>query len=423
MNNQMLTLIIDLPENQLLAPIAIQQIANLLMIVVYWILTFFWIVLVAVLISYLIWKPLYKASPDPRRIMYGFLLLAIILLLDSMYWALANTSRVGFLSEEVKNYFYNSWFIISIKGGFLVAALTYWITVVRTFRQIEAKFETLYFTRYADQIADAIGVLNPKGVVLYWNKGAEELYGQKRDRVVGKHIKQFLVPEYLHNQIDKTLKQIKYNRKSERFTSHRLKSDGSEILVDINISPFFHDDGSFGGYFGTMRENSNNVFTVPSINEIFENDNSVTDKNSEEQIFETVIEVYKKEQNQFIKRQKRAIMIAIILLLISCAFAILTLFFDKPQSVYFVFGTVVTILGEILPLSYIIKNRAGSFKEVAIKEILERDLIEDKELFDKVIKVIDDFGQTLINEIPDPGIIAKILNNRIANSSKTDKTE
>lgn len=423
MTNHPLKLMIFVSEMQLSDSITMEKIADILMVGVYWFLTIFWILLVANLISYLIWKPLYKTIPEPRKIMYGFLILAVILLLDSMYWALANTSRVGYLNVEVKNYFYNSWFIISIKGGFLIAAITYWITIIRTYRQIERKFETLFFTRYADQIKDAIGVLDNEGCVLYWNAGAEELYGRKREEVKGKHIKNFLVPERFHSHLDKTLNEIKRNRKPVDFRAPRLKYDNSEILVDITISPWFHENGNFGGYFGTMREVSINRYVSPDISELFKDENALSEKSQGVRIFEIIKEVYKRENKQYMERKKIAVNTAIFLLLLSCILISLTLFFDKSQNIYLVIGAIVSISGEILPLRYLIKNRANNFKEIALNEVLSLESNIGEEEFKELLKLIDEFGRTLASEMPDTGIIARLFDSKLSLPSKTDKKE
>jgi len=383
------------------------QIYNVMMVVTYWILSAFWIWVVGVTLSYITWKPLYRGATEPRRIMYGFLVLAIIFLVDSIFWSLANTSRVGFMTPAVSSTLYKSWLVALIKAVFLVAAITFWITVVRTYGQIEQRMEAAYFTQFADQIIDAIGVLNPKGVVVYWNEGAEKLYGQPRKRVLGMHIKDFLVPERLHNNIEEILYRIRYSQQADRFIAPRLRYDGTEIMVDVTISPFFLANGEFGGYFGLMRPavtSASKVKPIPLrvINEVAQRDDGATDVHDTKAVIRGIAEVFASEDKQYAKKQKLTGAVALILLLVTCTLLILTLLYEGNQRLMLVAGSLMTLMGEIWPVRRLIRNKKDSFREHALKKVLETPNV-DVEHLKLSLDIINRVGEYLDGEpVPAP---------------------
>lgn len=361
------------------------QIYNVVMVVTYWLLTAFWICVVGLTLAYITWKPLYRGATEPRRIMYGFLVLAIILLLDSLFWSLANTSRVGFMAPAVSSFLYKSWMVALIKTVFLAAAVTFWITVVRTYGQIEQRMEAVYFTQFADQIEDAIGVLSPKGEVVYWNEGAEKLYGQPRKRVLGMHIKDFLVPKRLHGNIEEILHRIQHSQQADRFIAPRLRYDGTEIMVDVTISPFFHANGEFGGYFGIMRPavtSASKVKPIPLrvINEVAQKDEGASDAPNTGEIIRGVAEVIANEEKQYAKRQRLTGAIALILLLVACTLLILTLLYEGNERFVLIAGSLITLICEIWPVRVLIRNRRESFREQALKRALEAPNVDVEHL-------------------------------------------
>jgi PAS domain S-box-containing protein len=393
------------------------QIYNVIMVVTYWILSAFWICVVGLTLSYITWKPLYRGATEPKRIMYGFLVLAIIFLVDSLFWSLANTSRVGFMMPAVSALLYQSWLVALIKAVFLVAAITFWITVVRTYGQIEQRMEAVYFTQFADQIVDAIGVLSPKGVVVYWNEGAEKLYGQPRKRVLGMHIKDFLVPQRLHINIEEILYRIRDSQQADRFIAPRLRYDGTEIMVDVTISPFFHANGEFGGYFGIMRPAvaaASKIKPIPLrvIDEAAQQYKGAADVRNTGEIVRGLAEVIASEEKQYAKRQKLTGAIALILLLVSCILLSLTLLYDGHERYVFIASSLITLICEIWPVRVLIRNRRDSFRERALKRILEMPNV-DIERLKLSLDIINTVGQNLHGDPESTSESTKLRNLKI----------
>jgi len=346
--------------------------SNLLMVVIYWLLTALWVVVLAAAISYLIWRPLYQA-PQPRRIMYGFLILAVLFLADSCYWSLANTARVGMLdnSGNVLAVLYKSQFVSIIKASFLIGTIVFLVIVAMTYRQLEKKMEMLYFTRFAEGIDDAIGVLSPRGVVLYWNKGAENLYEQPRDRVVGKHIKRFLVPQRLHSHLDEILSTIRKTDHHERFIAPRLKADGSEILVDINITPFRYENGDFGGFFGLMRPVASPAMEVPPmIEDVIERVAKPKEIRDPEEMIPEIAAALAADERAFEKRRSLATIAALALLIGSSILILVTILTNNSLKYLLGLSSIVTLLLELIPIRSLVKNHRDYFPATAINKIL-----------------------------------------------------
>jgi PAS domain S-box-containing protein len=225
------------------------------MVVTYWLLTMFWF---AVLLSCV--EKTFGLSKSPisaqlRPWIMGFLILSLIFTLDSLYWSITNTSRVGVIDKKIHYSLYSGWAVASIKLLFLIGAIVFWIISIKTFKKLSSITNSYYLSQVVDLTWDAVGILDPDGKVLVWNHGAERLYGFQSDEVVGKHIKDFLVPKERYDEIDMKLSTIRKElRAVNAYRTQRLKKDGHLLPVDITISPMLDERNTFKGYFGIMRE-------------------------------------------------------------------------------------------------------------------------------------------------------------------------
>ena len=89
---------------------------------------------------------------------------------------------------------------------------------------------------------DAIITKSLEGVILSWNKGAEQIYGYSKEEVIGKNIS-ILAPPKLKNEIEELITKIKSNENVHHYETLRLKKDGTPIDVSITLSPIFDDSG------------------------------------------------------------------------------------------------------------------------------------------------------------------------------------
>ena len=94
----------------------------------------------------------------------------------------------------------------------------------------------------------AIFLLDPKGQVVTWNKGAEEIKGYDADEVIGQNFSKFYLPEDVKAGIpDQELKEAE---KSGQFETEgwRVRKDGSLFWANVTITPMSGDDGELLGF-------------------------------------------------------------------------------------------------------------------------------------------------------------------------------
>ena len=104
-----------------------------------------------------------------------------------------------------------------------------------------------------EKAGDAISVVDLEGKVLYWNEGAEQIYGYQKEEVMGKKLSQFLYPrdEKLRAEEGKLMDQFMARvRKGEVVPNVEVKrqtKDGREIITSMTISPLRDSEGKIIG--------------------------------------------------------------------------------------------------------------------------------------------------------------------------------
>ena len=104
-----------------------------------------------------------------------------------------------------------------------------------------------------EKAGDAISVVDLDGRVLYWNEGAEKIYGYRKDEVMGKKVSEFLYPkdERLKAEEEKWMDQLMGRvKKGEVIPNVEVKrqtKDGREIITSMTISPLRDADGRIIG--------------------------------------------------------------------------------------------------------------------------------------------------------------------------------
>jgi two-component system, cell cycle sensor histidine kinase and response regulator CckA len=104
--------------------------------------------------------------------------------------------------------------------------------------------------RFQAELLEAVGqaviATDRDGRVVYWNRGAEEIFGWDEDEMIGRVGREVLVPDEdleLNAQIRETL------ARGESWTGDlaRRRKDGTEITVHSSISPLRDSQGGFEG--------------------------------------------------------------------------------------------------------------------------------------------------------------------------------
>jgi len=104
-----------------------------------------------------------------------------------------------------------------------------------------------------EKAGDAISVVDLEGKVLYWNEGAEKIYGYMKEEVLGKNLSQFLYPrdEKLKAEEEKLMEKLMARMKRGEVIPHvevkRQTKEGKEIITSMTISPLRDAEGRIVG--------------------------------------------------------------------------------------------------------------------------------------------------------------------------------
>jgi two-component system, NtrC family, sensor kinase len=104
-----------------------------------------------------------------------------------------------------------------------------------------------------DKAGDAISVTDVVGNILYWNEGAERIYGFSREEAMGKRLPDLLYPrdekkrseeERLMNEL---MGQVKQGKVLFNIEVKRQTKDGKEIITTMTLSPLRDAEGKVIG--------------------------------------------------------------------------------------------------------------------------------------------------------------------------------
>lgn len=104
-----------------------------------------------------------------------------------------------------------------------------------------------------DRAGDAISVVDLEGKILYWNEGAEQIYGYRKEEVLGKRLSDFLFPadESLREEeerlLEKLMIRVKEGESVPNVEVKRQTKEGKEIITSMTISPLRDADGKVIG--------------------------------------------------------------------------------------------------------------------------------------------------------------------------------
>ena len=111
-------------------------------------------------------------------------------------------------------------------------------------RQSEQRFRLLI-----DAVQDyAIFMLDPEGVVVSWNSGAERMKGYRRDEIVGKHFSHFFTEDDL--AAGKPWEELAAARRTGRaeMEGWRVKKNGERFWARVVLTGVHDDQGHLRGY-------------------------------------------------------------------------------------------------------------------------------------------------------------------------------
>jgi two-component system CheB/CheR fusion protein len=100
---------------------------------------------------------------------------------------------------------------------------------------------------------DAILSKDPDGVILSWNRGAEELYGYAPVEAIGQHVS-LLVPPERRPELDMLMARLHRGERIEQHETVRQRKDGARVDISVTISPIRDDRGRIIGASTLARD-------------------------------------------------------------------------------------------------------------------------------------------------------------------------
>jgi PAS domain S-box-containing protein len=105
----------------------------------------------------------------------------------------------------------------------------------------------------ADSSSDAIVGSSVEGVVMSWNRGAEELFGFSAGEMIGKSVA-VLMPLHRAHEVIEVGARIRRGERVVIDETERFTKSGQCIFVSISVSPIFDQHGNVVGTCGIARD-------------------------------------------------------------------------------------------------------------------------------------------------------------------------
>lgn len=113
-------------------------------------------------------------------------------------------------------------------------------------KQRQAEKATAELAAIVKYSGDAIATKNLDGIIQTWNEAAEQLFGYKREEIVGKPVTVLIPPDRLTEETE-ILKRIRGGQAVERLDTIRIRKDGRPVHVSVCVSPIKDADGHIIG--------------------------------------------------------------------------------------------------------------------------------------------------------------------------------
>lgn len=135
-------------------------------------------------------------------------------------------------------------------SGELIGALNTLVDISEHRRREEAP---LRLASVVESSHDAIVSKDLDGIIMSWNKSAEQLFGYKAEEVIGRPIT-ILIPEDRYDEERPILERIARGERVEHYETIRRRKDGSLVELSLTISPVRNDRGKVIGASKIARD-------------------------------------------------------------------------------------------------------------------------------------------------------------------------
>jgi len=138
----------------------------------------------------------------------------------------------------------------------LVHAIRY---AIERKRVEETLRETNLFLQNILESSDAISILytDCEGIILYWNTGAENIFGYTAEEVIGRHKADILYPQddaETKQSIEEVKSFIVNNKRGTSCEVREVTKDGRALWINLHLTPRFDDHGQVIGILGIGQD-------------------------------------------------------------------------------------------------------------------------------------------------------------------------
>ena len=127
------------------------------------------------------------------------------------------------------------------------------------------------FRRLVDAVVDyAIFQIDPDGIVVTWNSGAQRIKGYRADEIVGKHFSLFYTEE--DRDAGMPARALESAVRDGRFEAEglRVRKDGSRFCAFVVIDPICNERGELIGFAKVTRDITERMQAQRQLQEIEE---------------------------------------------------------------------------------------------------------------------------------------------------------
>lgn len=110
-----------------------------------------------------------------------------------------------------------------------------------------------YQARLLDEVGQSVIVTDQNGLITYWNRAAEELYGWKAEEVIGQEIMK-VIPTDLSMEQAKEVMSLLYQGKPWSGEFLAKKRNGDEFYIYVNDTPVLDENGNLTSIIGVSKD-------------------------------------------------------------------------------------------------------------------------------------------------------------------------
>ncbi|MCE1167012.1 MAG: PAS domain S-box protein [Sphingobacteriia bacterium] len=120
-------------------------------------------------------------------------------------------------------------------------------------QKLEHNKQTHLLASIVENSADAIVSIDFTGKIMFWNKGAEKLYGLASSEAIGSNIVQFY-PNRNGKDLEFFIRECSQGRSIKGYESERIKANGEKIFISLSVSPLVNEQGNIDHFLALVRD-------------------------------------------------------------------------------------------------------------------------------------------------------------------------